>query len=95
VEDSDAVPRTTGVRELLGLAGLTEANARVGAVVSIVTVLSIDVEAAFWLPKVSVTVFAAIDGISVPETATAVAERVHVVLSEVLRDQVTPDALPF
>jgi hypothetical protein len=47
VEDSDDVPRTTGVKELLGLAGVTVENASVGAVVSIVTVLSMDVDAAF------------------------------------------------
>jgi hypothetical protein len=40
-------------------------------------------------------VFAAIDGITVPETATVVADSVHVVLSVVLRVHVMTDALPF
>ena len=39
--------------------------------------------------------FAAIDGITVPETATVVADSVQVVLSVVLRVHVMTDALPF
>jgi len=95
VDGSDDVPSTTGVKELLGLAGFTAENARIGGVVSITTVLSIEVEAAFWLLNVSVTVFTAIDGIIVPGTPTAVAESAHVILSVVVNDQVIPDALPF
>jgi hypothetical protein len=58
-------------------------------------VLSIEVDAAFWLPNVSVTELAAIDGISVPDAPTAVADSVQVILSPVLSDQVMPDAEPF
>jgi hypothetical protein len=47
VDVSDAVPRIVGVNELFGLVGEIDENASVGAVVSIVTVLSIDVDAAF------------------------------------------------
>jgi hypothetical protein len=50
VEVSDAEPLTVGVNELLGLVGEMDENVKVGAVVSMVTVLSIDVDAAFWLP---------------------------------------------
>jgi hypothetical protein len=95
VAGSEAEPKIVGVSELLGLAGVMDANDNVGAVVSIVTVLSIEVDAAFRLPNESVTVFAAIDGITVPETETAVAERAQVILSVVLRDHVIPDAVPF
>jgi hypothetical protein len=60
-----------------------------------VTVLSEDVEAALLLPKVSVTEFAAIDGITVPVAPTAVAARVHVMLSVDAKLHVTPVAVPF
>jgi hypothetical protein len=39
-----------GVNELLGLVGEMDEYVSVGAVVSMVTVLSIEVDAAFWLP---------------------------------------------
>jgi hypothetical protein len=50
VEVSDAEPLIVGVNELLGLVGEMDEKVNVGAVVSMVTVLSIDVDAAFWLP---------------------------------------------
>jgi hypothetical protein len=59
-------------------------------------VLSVDVDAEFVLPKVSVTVLAAIDGITVPEPpVTVVAVNVQVMLSRVDRDHVRPVAEPF
>jgi hypothetical protein len=51
IDDSDVVPRIVGVRELFGLVGLMELNPTVGAVVSMLTVLSVDVDAALLLLK--------------------------------------------
>jgi hypothetical protein len=79
----------------LGLNGVIEENINVGTVVSIVTVLSVDVDAEFWLPKASTTVLAAIDGIRVPGVVIVVAVKVQVILSEVPKVQVTPEAVPF
>jgi hypothetical protein len=95
VEASEVVPSTVGVSTLFGLVGVIDENVTVGAMVSIVTVLSIAVDAAFWLPNASVTVEAAMEGMSVPEALTDVAARVQVILSEVTSDQVIPDAVPF
>jgi hypothetical protein len=47
VDASDDVPSIVGVKTLFGLSGVIDENVTVGAVVSIVTVLSIDVDAAF------------------------------------------------
>jgi hypothetical protein len=57
--------------------------------------LSDDVDAALLLPNVSVTEFAAMDGITVPDAPTAVADRAHVILSVVDKLHVTPVAVPF
>jgi hypothetical protein len=95
VEASDVVPSTVGVSTLFGLFGVIDENVTVGAMVSIVTVLSMAVDAAFWLPYASVTVEEAIDGMSVPEALTVVADSVQVILSDVAKDQVIPDAVPF
>jgi hypothetical protein len=95
VDASDVVPSSVGVRTLLGLTGVIDENVTVGGVVSIVTVLSIAVDAAFWLPNASVTVEAAMDGITVPDPPTVVADIVHVTLSVVAKDQVKPAAVPF
>ena len=74
--------------------GLTDANVTVGAVTSYVTELSVDVALEFAFPKTSTTVFAAIVGIIVPAPVMAVAARFQVILSPVLRLQVTPVAVP-
>jgi hypothetical protein len=70
-------------------------NAKVGPLVSMVTVLSTDVDAAFIFPNASVTLPAAIDGMTVPEAVTPVAAIVQVILSDVLSVHVIPDAEPF
>ena len=95
VEASEVVPSTVGVSILFGLVGVIDEKVTVGAIVSIVTVLSIAVDAAFWLPNASVTVEAAMDGITVPDALTVVADSVQVILSDVVKDQVIPDAVPF
>jgi hypothetical protein len=66
VEDSDDVPKTVGNRLLPRLPGLTELNVKTGTTLSKVTELSVEVDAELPLPKTSVTVPAAIDGITVP-----------------------------
>jgi hypothetical protein len=78
-----------------GLDGNIVVNVMTGASLSKFTVLSVDVEPALPFPNVSVTELAAIEGITVPAAPTEVAVRVHVILSRVDRDQITPAAVPF
>jgi hypothetical protein len=93
VDGSDVVPNTVGMSDVPGVAGLMEEYESVGAVLSNVTILSDDVDAAFKLPNVSVTVFAAIDGMTVPAFVTVLARRFHVMLSVVVRVHVKPEAV--
>jgi len=58
------------------------------------TVLSVDEEAVLLFPARSCTRLAAIEGITVPDDADIAALRLHVMLSEVVRDHVTPVAVP-
>jgi hypothetical protein len=53
-----------------------------------------DVEAELVLPKVSVTVLAAIDGLRVPAPVTGVALKFQVILSVVVKVHVMPVAVP-
>ena len=57
--------------------------------------MSVAVEAALLLPKVSTTRLEAIDGIRVPGTLTLLAVNVHVMLSVELSAHVMPEAVPF
>jgi hypothetical protein len=60
-----------------------------------VTVLSVAVDAELFVPTASCTLLTAIVGITVPAPVIAVADNVHVILSEELSDQVTPVAVPL
>jgi hypothetical protein len=84
-----------GVSELPGFEGLIDVNANEGGVRSYITELSVEVDAALFVPKVSSTEFAATEGITVPAPVMAVADNVHVMLSTVDMDQVMPLAVPF
>src|SRR4030042_1101982 len=66
----------------------------VGPVASYRTLLSVEVDALFALPVVSVTTPAPRLGTRVPWPVTAVADRVQVMLSAVESDQVIPVADP-
>src|SRR4030042_5911222 len=66
----------------------------VGPVASYKTLLSVDVDALLALPIVSVTTPAPMLGTNVPAPVTAVADNVHVILSDVDKLQVIPVAVP-